>query len=213
MARVADELDAARHEAESCRRCDLWRYATQVVFGEGPPDARLMLVGEQPGDAEDEEGRPFVGPAGRLLRELLQEVGVDDRQLYVTNAVKHFKFKERGTRRIHDKPGWTEIRACDHWLRIELAAVSPSLLVCLGATATQALLGKAARVTTLRGRVLDDWGLPCPVLVTIHPSAVLRGGERRHELRQQLVADLAVAARAVDVSRGSGRLARRASAP
>jgi len=155
-------------------------------------------VGEQPGDVEDEEGRPFVGPAGRLLRELLEESGVDDRQLYLTNAVKHFKFKERGTRRIHDKPGWIEIRACDHWLRIELAAVSPSLLVCLGATATQALLGKDARVTRLRGRVLDDTDLGCPVLVTIHPSAVLRGGERRAELRQQLLDDLTLAARAAE---------------
>jgi len=194
----ARRLVDARSEAESCRRCDLWRHATQVVFGEGPPDARVMLVGEQPGDVEDEEGRPFVGPAGRLLRELLEESGVDDRQLYLTNAVKHFKFKERGTRRIHDKPGWIEIRACDHWLRIELAAVSPSLLVCLGATATQALLGKDARVTRLRGRVLDDTDLGCPVLVTIHPSAVLRGGERRAELRQQLLDDLTLAARAAE---------------
>jgi len=194
----ARRLVDARSEAESCRRCDLWRHATQVVFGEGPPDARVMLVGEQPGDVEDEEGRPFVGPAGRLLRELLEESGVDDRQLYLTNAVKHFKFKERGTRRIHDKPGWIEIRACDHWLRIELAAVSPSLLVCLGATATQALLGKDARVTRLRGRVLDDTDLGCPVLVTIHPSAVLRGGERRAELRRQLLDDLTLAARAAE---------------
>jgi len=194
----ARRLVDARSEAESCRRCDLWRHATQVVFGEGPPDAPVMFVGEQPGDVEDEEGRPFVGPAGRLLRELLEESGVDDRQLYLTNAVKHFKFKERGTRRIHDKPGWIEIRACDHWLRIELAAVSPSLLVCLGATATQALLGKDARVTRLRGRVLDDTDLGCPVLVTIHPSAVLRGGERRAELRQQLLDDLTLAARAAE---------------
>jgi DNA polymerase len=172
-----------------------------------------MLVGEQPGDAEDETGRPFVGPAGRLLRELLAEAGVDEKQTYVTNAVKHFKFKERGTRRIHDKPGWTEIRACDVWLRLELATVQPSLLVCLGATATQALLGKSARVTALRGRVLDDTDLPCPVVATIHPSAVLRGGERRAELRQQLADDLALAAETLSVSRGSGRSARRASAP
>jgi len=210
------ELEAARLDAATCRRCDLWRNATQVVFGEGPADARVMLVGEQPGDVEDEEGRPFVGPAGRLLRELLAEAGLDERRLYLTNAVKHFKFDERGTRRIHDKPGWIEIRACDHWLRIELAAVQPLLLVCLGATATQALLGKEARVTRLRGRVIDDdeTGLPCPAVVTIHPSAVLRGGDRRAELRKQLQGDLALAAAAAKkLSRGSGRSARRASGP
>ena len=189
-------LAEARTDAASCRRCDLWRHATQVVFGEGRSDARLMLVGEQPGDTEDGEGRPFVGPAGRLLRELLAEIGLEDRELYLTNAVKHFKFEQRGPRRIHDKPGWIEIRACDHWLRIELAAVRPALLVCLGATATQALLGKDARVTRLRGQVLEDTGLTCPVVVTIHPSAVLRGGERRRELRGQLLEDLALAASA-----------------
>jgi uracil-DNA glycosylase family protein len=156
-----------------------------------------MLVGEQPGDAEDEAGRPFVGPAGRLLRELLAESRLAERELYLTNAVKHFKFEQRGPRRIHDKPGWTEIRACDHWLRIELSTVRPELVVCLGATAAQALLGKEARVTKLRGRVLEDTGLACPVLVTIHPSAVLRGGNRRRELRQQLTEDLALAFLAV----------------
>src|SRR5262245_5684050 len=119
----AAALSTARHEAGTCRRCDLWRDATQVVFGEGSPGAPLMLVGEQPGDAEDREGHPFVGPAGRLLREVLDELGVDGRDVYVTNAVKHFKFEERGTRRIHDKPGWIEIRACGYWLQIELATV------------------------------------------------------------------------------------------
>ena len=153
-----------------------------------------MLVGEQPGDVEDRAGRPFVGPAGRLLYELLAEIGLEDGDLYLTNAVKHFKFEQRGPRRIHDKPGWTEVRACDHWLRIELATVKPALVVCLGATATQALLGKDARVTRLRGRVLEETDLSSPVVVTIHPSAVLRGGERRRELRQQLVEDLALAA-------------------
>ena len=189
-------LASARTDAASCRRCGLWRHATQVVFGEGEPEARLMVVGEQPGDVEDRAGRPFVGPAGRLLRELFMETGLEERDVYVTNAVKHFKFEQRGPRRIHDKPGWIEIRACDHWLRIELSIVRPVLLVCLGATATQALLGKDARVTRLRGRVLEDTGLPCPVVVTIHPSGVLRGGSRRRELRGQLVADLALAASA-----------------
>jgi len=163
-----------------------------------------MVVGEQPGDVEDRAGRPFVGPAGRLLRELLTEIGLEDRDLYLTNAVKHFKFEQRGPRRIHDKPGWIEIRACDHWLRIELALVRPVLLVCLGATATQALLGKDARVTRLRGRVLEDTGLPCPVVVAIHPSAVLRGGKRRRELREQLLGDLALAASATEDNHRSG---------
>ena len=187
------DLDAVRGEASTCTRCDLYRNATQTVFGEGRTAAPLMLVGEQPGDEEDEAGRPFVGPAGRLLRTVLDEAGLAERQLYVTNAVKHFKWKPRGTRRIHDKPNWSEIRACEHWLRLELAHVRPSLLVCLGATATQALLGRDARVTALRGRVLDQQELGAPLIVTIHPSAVLRGGERRAELRAQLQADLVTA--------------------
>jgi uracil-DNA glycosylase len=184
-----------------------------VVFGEGPADARLLLVGEQPGDAEDLEGRPFVGPAGRLLRELLAEAGLDEERVYLTNAVKHFKFEERGTRRIHDKPGWIEIRACSHWLQLELATVDPPLVVCLGATAAQALLGKQARVMALRGRVLDDTDLPCPVVVTIHPSAVLRARERRDEMRGLLAADLALAGKASGLSRGFARSGPTASAP
>jgi DNA polymerase len=187
------ELEAVRVDAAGCRRCDLYRDATQTVFGEGAAAAELMLVGEQPGDDEDEEGRPFVGPAGRLLRELLAEVGIDERQVYVTNAVKHFKWRARGTRRIHDKPNWSEIRACDHWLRLELALVRPRVLVCLGATAAQALLGRSARVTELRGRVHGDSDLAPAVLVTFHPSAVLRAGERRGELRRELAADLRLA--------------------
>jgi uracil-DNA glycosylase len=178
------DLEALRRDAADCERCDLYRHATQTVFGEGRPDAPLMLVGEQPGDVEDEEGRPFVGPAGLLLREILTEIGVDERRLYVTNAVKHFKWKPKGARRIHDKP---------NWLRLELALVRPKLIVCLGATATQALLGRQARVTALRGSVLDVPELEEPVLVTIHPSAVLRAGERRREMRGQLVSDLTVA--------------------
>jgi uracil-DNA glycosylase family protein len=187
------ELESVRRDAAGCTRCDLYRNATQTVFGEGRAGATLMLVGEQPGDAEDEEGRPFVGPAGLLLREVLAEVGIDERSLYVTNAVKHFKWRPQGKRRIHDRPSWSEIRACDHWLRLELALVRPRLLVCLGATATQALLGRDARVTALRGRVLDPPELESQVVVTIHPSAVLRAGERRREMRAQLAADLTIA--------------------
>jgi DNA polymerase len=187
------QLQEARRAAATCRRCDLWRKATQVVFGEGAVEAPLLLVGEQPGDHEDEAGRPFVGPAGTLLRTVLAEVGVPEEEVYVTNAVKHFKFTERGTRRIHDKPNRTEIRACDHWLRIELDLVRPALVVCLGATAAQALLGPKARVGALRGRVLEETGFGRPALVTIHPSAVLRGAERRQELRRQLAEDLALA--------------------
>jgi uracil-DNA glycosylase family protein len=172
------------------------------VFGEGRAGATLMLVGEQPGDAEDEEGRPFVGPAGLLLREILAEVGLDERRLYVTNAVKHFKWRPQGKRRIHDKPNWSEIRACDHWLRLELALVRPRLLVCLGATATQALLGRDARVTALRGRVLEPPELEPRVVVTIHPSAVLRAGDRRREMRAQLAADLATARDALRAGTG-----------
>ena len=186
----AGELEGARREAEGCRRCDLWRNATQVVFGEGTIRARAMLVGEQPGDAEDQQGRPFVGPAGTLLRQILEEVGLAEREVYLTNAVKHFKWRPKGTRRIHDKPSWSEVRACDHWLRLELANVHPELLVLLGGTAARAVLGRDARVTRLRGSVLEPPELDVPVVVTLHPSAVLRAGERRRERRAELVADL-----------------------
>jgi uracil-DNA glycosylase len=184
------ELQAAAADAADCRRCDLWRNATQVVFGEGAPRAEAMLVGEQPGDAEDLEGHPFVGPAGRLLRKLLFEAGLEERRIYVTNAVKHFKWRARGTRRIHDKPSWTEVQACGHWLSLELALVRPRLVVCLGATAAQAMLGRAARVNALRGRVIDENDVAVPVVVTLHPSAVLRGGERRDAMRRDLLSDL-----------------------
>lgn len=187
------ELELARHEADGCRRCDLWRNATQVVFGEGTIRARAMLVGEQPGDVEDEQGRPFVGPAGLLLRKILAEVGLRESDLYLTNAVKHFKWRPKGTRRIHDKPSWSEVRACDYWLRLELATVRPELLVLLGATAAQAVLGRSARVNQLRGSVLEVPELEVPVVVTLHPSAVLRAGERRRERRAELVEDLAIA--------------------
>ena len=181
-----------RRQAATCRRCPLYERATQTVFGEGSP-GRLMLVGEQPGDVEDKAGRPFVGPAGMLLRELLDEAGISQETTYVTNAVKHFKWRPAGKRRIHDKPNWTEVKACGHWLDLELAAVRPELVVCLGATAAQALFGRTARVGSMRGRRLE---LPSgtPALVTIHPSAVLRAGEERTQRRSELLADLSLAA-------------------
>lgn len=200
VATRAKELERVRRDAESCRRCELFRNATQTVFGEGRAGATMMLVGEQPGDTEDEEGRPFVGPAGMLLREVLAEVGLDERRLYVTNAVKHFKWRPQGKRRIHDKPDWSEVRACDHWLRLELELVRPRVLVCLGATAAQALLGREARVTALRGRVLEPEGLELRTVVTFHPSAILRAGERRREMRAGLAADLVVARDALRAS-------------
>jgi DNA polymerase len=184
-------LAALRREAAECRRCDLWKLGTQTVFGEGKTRG-LMFVGEQPGDVDDREGRPFVGPAGRLLRELLGEVGIREDRVYVTNAVKHFKWRPAGKRRLHDKPSWTEVKACSYWLTLELAAVRPALVVCLGATAAQALLGKSARVGQLRGRVLElEDGRPA--IVTLHPSAILRAGEERDVRRAELLADLVLA--------------------
>ena len=151
-----------------------------------------MLVGEQPGDVEDREGRPFVGPAGRLLRELFEEAGIAERDVYLTNAVKHFKWRPAGERRIHDKPNWSEIRACSHWLELELAAVRPELLVALGATAAQSLLGRSARVGALRGRPVElESGLP--TVVTLHPSAVLRARGYREARRAELLEDLVLA--------------------
>ncbi len=166
-------LDALRVEAEGCRRCPLWRDATQTVFGEGPAGARIVFVGEQPGDQEDLAGKPFVGPAGRLFDAVLEEAGVDRAITYVTNAVKHFKFEPRGKRRIHSKPNAGEVQACRWWLEQELALVRPDLVVALGATAAQSLLGRAVAVTKERGNVLErDDGLR--VFVTVHPSYLLR---------------------------------------
>lgn len=169
----ATTLDALAHAAADCRRCPLWRDATQAVFGEGPGDARLVFVGEQPGDQEDIAGKPFVGPAGRLFDSVLEEAGIERRSVYVTNAVKHFKFTPRGKRRIHQKPNAGEVRACRWWLDKELGLVRPRLAVALGATAIQGLLGKALPVTRMRGRTVQrDDGLA--VFLTIHPSYVLR---------------------------------------
>jgi uracil-DNA glycosylase family protein len=168
-----DKLDSLRREAVTCRACPLWENATQTVFGEGPPDAEIMLVGEQPGDREDREGRPFVGPAGLLLDRALAEAGVDRGRIYVTNAVKHFKFEPRGKRRLHKRPNASEINICRHWLLDEIEAIGPRLVVALGATAAQGLVGRAIPVGANRGAVLDVANGP-RVFITIHPSALLR---------------------------------------
>jgi uracil-DNA glycosylase len=171
--RPNDKLDSLRREASTCRACPLWENATQTIFGEGPRDAEIMLVGEQPGDREDREGRPFVGPAGVLLDRALAEAGVDRERIYVTNAVKHFKFEPRGKRRLHKRPNASEIKICRHWLLDEIEAVRPRLVVALGATAAQGLAGRAIPVGANRGAVLDVAnGLR--VFITIHPSALLR---------------------------------------
>jgi uracil-DNA glycosylase family protein len=189
-------LEELREAAAGCTDCDLYKNATQTVFGEGLPTAELMLVGEQPGDREDVEGHPFVGPAGRLLDQAMRDVGIDRRQAYVTNVVKHFKFTQRGKRRIHSKPNAGEIRACRQWLDGELAIVDPKLVVCLGATAAQALLGSSFRVTRQRGQLLEWPGSDRRVMATLHPSAILRmDDEDREEAMAGFVADLSVAAR------------------
>jgi DNA polymerase len=185
-------LSALRDAAAGCRACPLWRTGTQTVFGEGAKASEVMLVGEQPGDKEDLAGRPFVGPAGKLLDEALEEAGIDRTRAYVTNVVKHFKWQARGKRRIHAKPAWSEIAACRPWLDAELEAVRPEVLVCLGATAAQALLGRQFRVTKERGRRVES-DLAPHVLATIHPSAVLRADDRDAEF-SGLVDDLRVVA-------------------
>ncbi len=169
----ARSLAALEEEASGCERCDLYRNANRLVFGEGPKDARVVLVGEQPGDREDLAGRPFVGPAGRVLDECLTEAGIDRNICYVTNAVKHFKFTERGKRRLHSRPNAGEVRACAWWLAAELDVLRPRLVIALGATAVYALLGNRIKVMAARGQVIAPPSGP-PVLVTIHPSYLLR---------------------------------------
>jgi DNA polymerase len=188
-------LDELRSEAAGCRACPLWKTGTQTVFGEGSVSAEVMFVGEQPGDQEDKQGRPFVGPAGRILDEALEAAGVDRGTTYVTNAVKHFKWEARGKRRIHAKPTWTEQMACRPWLESELEVVQPRVLVCLGATAGQALLGKQFRVTKERGRWLES-ELAEYVTATIHPSSILRqrDDESRHREMEGFVEDLRLVA-------------------
>jgi uracil-DNA glycosylase len=166
-------LPRLREAAAGCRGCHLWENATQTVFGEGARAADVMLVGEQPGDQEDLAGKPFVGPAGRLLDQALEEAGIDRRQAYVTNVVKHFKWQPRGKRRIHQKPNWSEMAACRPWLDAELEVVEPDVVVCLGATAAQALIGRDFRVSRQRGELVDSQ-LARYVLATVHPSSILR---------------------------------------
>jgi DNA polymerase len=177
--------------AQSCRGCPLYEKATQAVMGEGPRGAKLFLIGEQPGDAEDRRGRPFVGPAGRLLDTALADAGIERCSVYVTNAVKHFKFEERGKRRIHKKPSTSEVEACRPWLTAELSIVKPKLIVCLGATAAQAMLGKDFRVMQSRGSVLPHES-GTSVLATVHPSALLRVTDSQDRAAQygQFVEDL-----------------------
>jgi uracil-DNA glycosylase family protein len=192
------DLAALREAAADCRGCDLWRLGTQTVFGEGPPDARMMLVGEAPGDREDRAGRPFVGPAGRELDQALEAVGIDRGDVYLTNAVKHFKFEERGKRRIHQRPDAKQIKACGPWLHAELDVVRPEVLVALGATAAKSLLGSTFRLMAQRGEPLESDLAPV-VLATIHPSAILRGrdSEARQAQRELFMKDLRAAAAAL----------------
>ena len=166
-------LERLREASAGCRGCHLWERATQTVFGEGARGAEVMFVGEQPGDQEDLAGKPFVGPAGRILDQALEEAGIDRRQTYVTNVVKHFKWEPRGKRRIHQKPNWAEMAACRPWLDAELDVVGPDVVVCLGATAAQALLGRDFRVSRQRGELVDS-PLARYVLATVHPSSILR---------------------------------------
>jgi uracil-DNA glycosylase len=186
----AKGIDDLRQAAMGCTACPLHKTGTQTVFGEGPDDAQIVFVGEQPGDEEDKEGEPFVGPSGRLLDQSLDEVGLDRERIYVTNAVKHFKWEPRGKRRIHQKPNAAEQASCRPWLDAELAALQPEALVLLGATAAQSLLGKSFRVTQQRGEVLESDIAPL-VMATVHPSSVLRApAEEREAARAAFVADL-----------------------
>jgi uracil-DNA glycosylase len=188
---------AMRKAAKDCEACHLYKRATQTVFGEGPKDAPMMLVGEQPGDYEDVAGKPFVGPAGKIMDRALEEAGIDRSQVYVTNAVKHFKWEPRGKRRIHQKPNSREIAACRPWLEAELRLVKPKLLVCLGATAAQAIFGPSFRVTRERGKVLSSKFTP-RVLATVHPSSLLRQAdeESRQKEYKRFVSDLRAALKA-----------------
>jgi DNA polymerase len=201
----AKSLDELRRLAAGCRACDLWERATQTVFGEGRKRAPMMLVGEQPGNDEDLAGRPFVGPAGKLLARALAEAGIERAAAYVTNVVKHFSWEPRGTWRIHKKPNGREIAACRPWLDREIALVRPRVVVCLGATAAQALLGAQFRVTRDRGRFVPS-PLARHVLATVHPSAILRAADDadRHAAFEQLVADLRIAAGALADAAPSG---------
>jgi uracil-DNA glycosylase family protein len=195
------DLGELRSAVQSCRGCELWRSATQAVFGDGSPSARMMLVGEQPGDREDLSGEPFVGPAGALLDRALNAAGIARDEIYVTNAVKHFRFEERGKRRIHSKPGVAHIVACAPWLDAELDAVDPALIVCLGATAARAVFDRTVAVGNERGRLQQARGRQA--MVTVHPSSILRVrvDADRSAAFDALVADLRVGADALGLSR------------
>jgi uracil-DNA glycosylase family protein len=195
-------LPVLQEAVQKCRGCDLYRYATQAVFGEletglsaTKPKVSIMMIGEQPGDSEDKEGRPFVGPAGKLLDQCLEEAGIDRHNVYVTNTVKHFKWEPRGKLRIHKKPNMKEIHACRPWLEAELEIVKPKLIVCLGAVAAQSLLGSSFKITKDHGKVREVKGLP-PIMTTLHPSAILRArtDHDRHSQRFTLIDDLLKAA-------------------
>lgn len=184
-------FEALQAAAEGCHGCDLWENATQTVFGEGASRAEMMLVGEQPGDREDVEGKPFVGPAGRVLDEALEAAGIDRGRVYVTNAVKHFRWVRRGKRRLHEKPNAQQVRACRPWLEAEITTMRPRLLVLMGATAAQSVLGPTFRVTQHRGKRLPT-PLGVPAVATVHPSSILRAPDdaARHEAMESLIADL-----------------------
>ena len=195
-------LEEIAAQIQSCRRCPIGCNGTRAVAGEGPKRARLMIVGEQPGDVEERLGRPFVGPAGRLLRSHLEDVGIDEGRAYVTNVVKHFKWVPRGKRRLHQKPGSLEIRACRPWLDQEIELIRPAVLVCLGATAAKALLGAEFKVSVDRGRPVESPLAPF-VLATVHPSSLLRGDDdmRAQEI-EHFTADLRIAANAAKQDAG-----------
>jgi uracil-DNA glycosylase family protein len=191
----ADSLEALREQAAHCRACHLWKHATQTVFGEGPPGAEIMLVGEQPGDKEDLAGKPFVGPAGQMLDRALKAARIDRKKVYVTNAVKHFKFVPRGKIRLHHKPNTQEIKACRQWYERELAAIRPALVVAMGATAAQCVFGKITPINKNRGHAIDlDEGVKA--LVTVHPSYLLRLPDADAKAREyeRFVDDLKIAA-------------------
>jgi uracil-DNA glycosylase family protein len=195
MTSASPSLKTLREEAADCRACPLWKDATQTVFGEGPQAAQVMLVGEQPGDKEDLAGKPFVGPAGQMLDRALEQAGIDRRQVYVTNAVKHFKFVPRGKIRLHQKPNTSEIRACRQWYERELASIKPMLVVAMGATAAQGVFGKITPINKNRGRLIDlDDGIKA--LVTVHPSYLLRLPDADAKAReyQRFVDDFRIAA-------------------
>ncbi|HEV8605154.1 MAG TPA: UdgX family uracil-DNA binding protein [Tepidisphaeraceae bacterium] len=190
-------LPALKKAVQGCRGCPLYKNATQAVFGEGPQQARIMFIGEQPGDQEDLAGKPFVGPAGKILDKTLEEVGIERGDVYVTNAVKHFKFEPRGKRRIHSKPSTREMAACKPWLTAEIGAVKPKMVVALGATAAQDLFGKDFKITRERGKIFEDTQIAPMVMATIHPSAILRmpDHEARERARREFREDLEKVAR------------------